>query len=231
MISIVSPTMWLYQPYLNFLKYIVRLDVIKEIIIIDNAPDKKPNADILNHEKIKVITFGKNIFINPAWNEGSRISESDIICILNDDIHFDLRLFYKIDEFFKPGMGAIGLSAGIAAYGQTPLTNGIIDFELFNGQNCEGFGELMFIRKENWCDIPEGLLLGYGDNFIFDYHYFKGLQNYFITNIWHHHEGSFTQSRFPSAERQAIYEKETAIYNQVKAKLYDRTFYLTSDKN
>ena len=231
MISIVTPTMWKYPPYLDFLKYIVKLDVIKEVIIINNDSSKTPADPILAHPKVRMLSFGRNIFINPAWNIGVSASESDIVCILNDDIHFDLRLFYKVDEFFKPDMGAIGLSSGIVAYGQKPITTGMIEFDPFTGQNCEGFGELMFVRKKRWRDIPEGLYLGYGDNFIFDYHHFLGYQNYFISNMFHYHAGNSTIGTFPSNDRQDLYIKETEIYNRVKAGMIDKTFYLTGNRN
>ena len=220
MISVVVPTMWKYPPFLDFLKYVVALNIIKEVIIIDNDIDFTPTDKILEHEKIKMITFGRNIFVNPAWNHGVNASESDIVCILNDDIQFDLKLFYKINEFFTPDMGAIGLSSGIAEYGQTPTTTGSIDFEPFTNQNCEGFGELMFVHKCNWVDIPDGLDLGFGDNFIFDHHFLNSYQNYFITNMFHYHAGSATLRQIDTGNRQEIYEREKSLYQQIKAELY-----------
>jgi hypothetical protein len=228
MITVVSPTMWRYPPFLDFVKYIVKLDIIKEVIIINNAPDKTPEHEVLNHPKIKMHSFGKNIFVNPAWNYGVNVSESDTVCILNDDLHFDLRLFYKVEEFMRSDIGAIGLNSGIAEWGQTPVTDGMIDFEAFKGQNCQGFGELMFVRKSVWCNIPNGLDVGFGDNFIFDYHHFRGLPNYFISNMFYFHKGNQTMFSFTSEENQIRYDRELAVYNQVKAKLYDRSFYLTN---
>lgn len=233
MISIVSPTMWKYPPYLDFIKYVVRMDVIKEVIIINNAPENTPDNDILNHEKIKMFSFGRNIFINPAWNFGIQASESDIVCILNDDIHFDLRLFYKVEEFYQPDMGALGLNGGIVEYNQTPVTNGMIHFEPFWRQNCHGFGELMFIRKSTWCDIPPGLDLGFGDNFIFDHYFFSGYQNYFITDLFHYHAGSTTVGQLNSDPKimNDLYLREQALYETIiKPKLVDRTFYLTGSR-
>ena len=220
MISVVVPTMWKYPPFLDFLKYIVALNIIEEIIIVDNDVENTPTDKILEHKKIKLVTFGKNIFVNPAWNFGVNSSISDIVCILNDDIQFDLKLFYKIDEFLTPNMGAIGLSSGITEYGQTPVTTGSIDFEPFTNQNCEGFGELMFVHKCNWRDIPDGLDIGFGDNFIFDYYFFNSYQNYFITNMFHYHAGSTTVNQLDFNEKQLLYEREKSLYQQIKAELY-----------
>jgi len=224
MISVVVPTMWKYPPFLDFLKYVLKLDIIEEVIIINNDVEQTPTSKILDHDKIKMVTFGKNIFVNPAWNQGVHLSKSDIVCILNDDLHFDLRLFFKIDEFITPHTGAIGLSSGIVDYGQTPVTTGTIDFEPFVNQNCIGFGELMFIHKNSWRDIPQGLDLGFGDNFIFDYYFANGYQNYFISNTFHYHKGNQTVLSFSSNERQEIYERERLQYEQIRTDLYHTSF-------
>jgi len=121
-------------------------------------------------------------------------------------------------------MGAIGLSSGLVEHGQTPITTGTIEFEPFVNQSCIGFGELMFIHKQNWRDIPEGLNLGFGDNFIFDYYYFHGYQNYFITNTFHFHKGNQTLLQFSSADRQEMYDSEKALYEVIKADLYQSMF-------
>lgn len=229
MITVVVPTMWKYPPFLDFIKYVSMVDVIKEVILVNNnfdeTPDDEVSVSILNHPKIKHFHFGKNIFVNPAWNFGVNQSSTDIVCILNDDLHFDLKLFYKVLELYTPDMGALGLSSGKVEWGQTPITNGNIDFIPFTGQNCIGFGELMFVHKQNWRNIPEELTVGFGDNFIFDYNYFGGKQNYFISNMWHYHKGSTTVSTFASEERQILYNKELEFYNSIKPRLIDRTFY------
>ena len=224
MISVVVPTMWKYPPFLDFLQYVLKLDVIEEVIIINNNVEETPSNKILDHAKIKMLTYGNNIFVNPAWNIGVNQSTCDIVCILNDDIHFDLRLFYKIDEFMTPEIGAVGLCTGIVEYGQTPITTGTIDFEPFTNQNCEGFGELMFVHKRHWKDIPTGLDLGFGDNFIFDYYHFNNFQNYFITNMWYYHKGNQTVLSFSSNERQEIYERERLQYEHIRAELYHASF-------
>ena len=227
MISVIVPTMWKYPPFLDFLHYVVKLNVIEEVIIINNNVDETPSNEILDHAKIKMLTYGNNIYVNPAWNIGVNQSICDIVCILNDDMQFDLRLFYKIDEFMTPDMGAIGLCTGIVEYGQTPVTTGNIDFEPFTNQNCEGFGELMFVHKRHWRDIPAGLDIGFGDNFIFDYYHFHQFQNYFITNMWHHHGKSVTMSHISTLDghdTQSIYNREKLLYEQIRSEMYHTNF-------
>jgi len=221
MISVVVPTMWRFAPFIDFLKDLIQVDVIDEIIIVNNDNTRTPDSPVLSNPKIQILDFGGNIFVNPAWNIGVNTSKNDIVCILNDDLIFDLRLFYKIENFITPETGVIGLSEGVVDLGQTPITTGEIIFEPFTGQNCYGFGELMFIHKRNWKDIPSGLNIGFGEVFIFERLLFKGYQNYFISNMLHFHGGSTTQREVPRPEAEARLKQEQLIYQHVKTRITD----------
>jgi hypothetical protein len=220
MITVVVPTMWRYSPFLDFAKYILKLDIVTEFIIINNDNTKTPNDIILQHPKVKLIDFGHNILVNPAWNHGVTISTNDIICILNDDIIFDLRLFYKITEFVTPEMGIIGKSSGDVSLGQTPLTTGDINFEPFVNQNCQGFGELMFVHKKNWHNIPSELKLGFGEVFLFEKLLFSGYQNYLITNLFQYHAGSTTMKEVPRPDADRIFKEEKDSYALIRSQFF-----------
>ena len=217
MISIVVPTMWRYEPFLDFAQYLVRVDVVSELIIINNDSNKTPQHPVLNHPKVRMLDFGQNIFVNPAWNIGVQAARKDIVCILNDDLQFDLKLLYKIADFIQPNMGAIGLMTGNETYGQVPITTGRIELFPFEGQNCIGFGELMFIHKNAWIDIPTGMNIGMGDVFIFERCLYHGLQNYFIANMFHFHYGNATTKEEPMESANQRIQQEAAIYNAIKA--------------
>lgn len=217
MISIIVPTMWRYEPFLDFAQYLVRVDVVSELIIINNDNTKTPQHPVLSHPKVRVLDFGQNIFVNPAWNMGVNAAREDIVCILNDDLQFDLKLLYKIADFIQPNMGAIGLMTGDVTHGQVPITTGRIEFFPFEGQNCIGFGELMFLHKNAWVDIPEGMNIGMGDVFIFERCLYHGLQNYFIANMFHFHYGNATTKEEPLESANRRIQEEAAIYNKVKA--------------
>jgi hypothetical protein len=229
MISIIVPTMWRYTPFTNFVSYIARLDVVKDVVIINNDHTRTPDHAVLLNPKVKLLDFGKNIFVNPAFNVGVHSSAGDIMCFLNDDMLFDLKLLFKIDEFMTPDHGAVGLCKGIAKLGQTPITDGQIQFEPFTNQNCHGFGEIMFAPRKNWVDIPVGLDLGFGDNFIFERYYFGGFRNFFIANMLHHHEGSLTVNEMPQLEKQAIYEREKLVYAGVREEMVSGKFFKASN--
>lgn len=211
--------MWRFSPFTNFLKDLVKVSVVDEIIIINNDNTRTPDDSVLANPKIKLLDFGGNIYVNPAWNIGVNLSKNETVCILNDDLIFDLRLFYKIKDFITPNMGVIGLSEGVVSLGQTPISTGEIIFEPFTGQNCYGFGELMFLQKSNWVDIPSGLNIGFGDVFIFERAMFTGYQNYFISNMLHYHAGSTTQKEFPRPEAEARLQQEKLIYAHIREQL------------
>ena len=98
-------------------------------IIINNDNTRTPDHPVLTNPKVKLVDFGQNIFVNPAWNYGVQNSSNTIVCILNDDLIFDLKLFYKMAEFVTPEMGVVGKLAGDATLGQTVLTNGEINID------------------------------------------------------------------------------------------------------
>jgi hypothetical protein len=226
MISVVVATMWRYPPFLDFVADMTRLDVIKEVIIINNDSTRTPQHVALNNTKVRMFDFGKNIFVNPAWNYGANASTADKICILNDDMIVDLKLFYRVDDFFRPEHGTIGLTNGRVDFQQTPLTNGAIGFEQFTGQSCYGFGNLFFIHRENWRDIPRGLDIWFGDVFIFEYFLFRGYNLHLINNVFHYHAESETINEVigNSQQQDLISVKERELYAEVRTRLLAGTY-------
>jgi len=216
MISIIVPTMWKFAPFIDFASQLVKLDVVGELIIINNDSNNTPDHPVLSDPKVKIFDFGRNIYVNPAWNLGAEIAKHDILCILNDDLIFDLRLLYKIEDFMTSEIGVIGLSKGLEDYGQTSFSTGEINFELFQGQNAYGFGELMFVHKSNWEPIPNGLNIGFGEVFIFEKSSFNQIPVYFITNLLHYHKGSTTVGTIPKDEAMIGFERERALYESLR---------------
>jgi 2-succinyl-5-enolpyruvyl-6-hydroxy-3-cyclohexene-1-carboxylate synthase len=66
------------------------------IFIIDNNPSERPDIEVLNHPNITMHTFGKNIYVNPAWNYAVPRAKYDRICLYGDDLIFDLIWFHII---------------------------------------------------------------------------------------------------------------------------------------
>lgn len=120
MITVITPTMWVFEPFCDFLKYVVRLDCVGEVIVINNDQSKTPDHPVLSHEKIRLINCSENIYVNPAWNLGAELAQHETLCFLSDDVIVDLRAFYKADEFMAT---AIMLECSISALDQRQMTN------------------------------------------------------------------------------------------------------------
>lgn len=188
MFTIVIPTMWKSNMLIDFLYELVQVEYVSEIIIINNDYKNTPRNDVLFHDKVKMIDFGGNIFVNPAWNYGVSQSKTDHVCLMNDDVKFDTRLFSRVLDFSSENgdFGSMGLNPGVVELGQPPHTSTNIDFiEPKSGVDLLGYGCLMFIRREFWRDIPLDLKIYCGDAFIYDRSIWNGLKNYLITNISH----------------------------------------------
>lgn len=113
MISVIVPTMWRYKPFYQFLEDMLSSPYVGEVFIIDNNPDEKPDLKIFNHPNITMHTFGKNVYVNPAWNYAVPRAKYDRICLYGDDLIFDLKLFHRIYYHISPERGVYGISRGI----------------------------------------------------------------------------------------------------------------------
>jgi FkbM family methyltransferase len=212
--SVVVPTMWkANKTFLPFLKELVNHKRISEIILINNAIADTPADPILKHSKIHTYDFGKNIYVNPAWNFGVSVCSNEKVCIVNDDLSFDINLFDKLDDYIKPENGVIGLCPGISDFNQPPYTDGSINIQEWSGQHTYGFGCLMFIHKDSWLTIPKGLDIYYGDNYIFDMNLKHGKKNYIITNI--RHNPIFAQTTSDKSITAGFLEREKVIYDNI----------------
>jgi hypothetical protein len=222
--------MWKYKPFLQFLKDMVEVPSIGEIIIIDNNPSETPNDPLLmgsndGHSKIHLMTYGHNIYVNPAWNIGVKIARHENICLLNDDVIVDLKLFGRMDKFLKPGIGLCGISPGHAEeFGQVPITSGEIDLVHmdfpYNPRIHFGLGTLMFFPKSEYIPIIDGLDLYWGDNFIYDTLRIKLNQNYHITNCFYHSPNAQTTSTIEGANE--ILARENQVYNREMPGFFNR---------
>jgi len=202
--SIITPTMWKYPPHIRFLEDLVDHDYVDEIILINNDQAALPkNCGVLTHSKIKIYNFLENIGVNPAWNLGVNIASNKQICLLNDDMVFDLTLLKKVSKVLSADTGVIGIC------NENPPTTGCIDIHPWVGQNTLGFGCLMFVHKDWWIDIPSQLKIYYGDNWIFDTCLIRNKPIYVITDLLYKTEWATTSRYTPSH----VIHDEGALYN------------------
>ena len=184
--SAIIPTMWRCQDITErLLTNLIEHPLVGEIILIDNDKERTPKWDLLTNKKITYLAQDTNIGVNPAWNLGVENSNYDLLCIINDDIVFDPKLFDKIERrMYADNAGAFGIINGDPAMGQPITTDGSIDFlEWQQGMIIHCFGQLMFTHKKNWVKIPDSLLINFGDDIIFHSPLQNGKKNYLIYNI------------------------------------------------
>jgi hypothetical protein len=208
--SVVVPTMWRYDPFLEFLKCLVNVDLIGEINVINNAIDKTPDIEILKHPKIKMHNFALNIFINPAWNYGVGISNYNKVCIINDDVIFDTLIFNKVFELLTPGT----LIVNSPPPPGSSLVNGLIKIQHFTDPDRPWeFGSMMFVHRDNWIDIPAGLDFFHGDTWIWETMRLRYDHNYVIKDMFFFTPQSATLDSGVLTNREFIYiERECKIY-------------------
>jgi len=216
--TVVVPTMWRAKDlFLPFLEKLCACDSVDEIIIFNNDTGQTP-ATGLDHPKIDLLDFGRNIYVNPAWNYGVGRARNDRVCILNDDVTFDLTLFDRLYDLLTTDAGVFGLCPGVANHGQPPVTDKTIDIIPWVDQDTLGFGCLMFINKNNWIDIPPELLIYYGDNFIFDNQLSLGRTNYIITNMDFY--TPFASTTKDANITSGFLDRERVLYDNIKTKLW-----------
>lgn len=175
MIDIVIPTMWFSKNFNKSLEIYTNHSKIQQIIIIDNNKNNRPQHDILKHKKIKIINYGRNIYVNPAWNEGYYNSKSKILGIINDDIIVQSEVIDMVYNFnFKAG-DLIGVN--LRGYQNNYKIDDIIntkeeiiklnynDKKPIGGQ-AWAFGICMFMLRDSYNIIPNLYQVWYGDDYL-----------------------------------------------------------------
>lgn len=163
MYTAVIPTM-LKSPRLKKLaEDLQNSEYVSEVIIIDNSGNLEPSLE--PHPKQKYICEGRNTGCNPAWNKGVRLSSNELIVICNDDINFDPIILGALTDEVVESAGVIGMGEGNYDENFDNSQNPYLE-EWFPGVNDHGWGSLMMLKKSMWVDIPENIIVWYGDNFI-----------------------------------------------------------------
>lgn len=151
--------MWRCDLLKSSLNEYINSEFIDDIIIIDNEPTKK--FDLPKNNKIKYLTKGYNIFVNPAWNWGVSESKNENLIIANDDILIQ-NIDYYLENFLLYENSIIGLSSSKLN------STDIITIEDSVGNMPKGFGCFFYLRKKNYIPIPEDLKIFYGDVILYN---------------------------------------------------------------
>lgn len=168
MISFIIPTMWKSDCIYKTIDMVKASQFGVELIIIDNN-DQGYKSD---HDRIKVIKPGTNIYVNPAWNLGIQRASMPYSCLLNDDININLELLcisFHIDVInsnIKEDLGMIAYESGKDLSDTINDNSDILTLKELNTMG-HGFGQLMIFKTGMYYPIPEPLKIYFGDNILF----------------------------------------------------------------
>lgn len=174
-VDIVTPTMWHSPSFIECLENYCDCESVENIFIIDNDKLNRPNAEILKHSKIKIVCYGKNIYVNPAWNEGYYRSKADVLCFLNDDIRVEQDIFHQMRDLDFTEIDIIGvhLKGSVDNYNiidhpdkKEELIRLNIDKNQPIGGQAYAFGVCMFIKRTSYKVIPSLYQIWYGDDYL-----------------------------------------------------------------
>ena len=229
MLTVIIPTMWKFEPFIDMLKYMSQLDCIQEIVIINNNVIETPRDKLaeINSNKIQLYDFDRNIYVNGAWNFGVAVAKNDKICIMNDDLIIDLKVFMKGSEYCQPKR-LIGFNYERDHTGQLRnpdnINTGIMSFVPLNDNrdNAYHWGSCFFIHKSDWVPIPQGLEFYYGDNWIGDTLEHRGGEIWVLSDTFAFTPTSQTCKEFHS---DMLLGREGFIYGQLINQYRERTIH------
>lgn len=159
----------------NVGKYLTYKNVNK-IYLINNNPSQTPSDfNLIAHTNLEEINYGRNIYVNPAWNEGYYRSKADVICFLNDDVFVEESVFDYIANLDFTDIDIIGahLKGSVDNFHivQHPdLKEELIKLNVDKSKPIGGqayaFGVCMFIKRTSYKEIPSLYQIWYGDDYL-----------------------------------------------------------------
>lgn len=160
--DLIIPTLWKVPSFPEVLQTYAKSPEIGKIIIIDNDYSNRPTPNL---NKVEYACFGRNIFVNPAWNEGYWRSSSDILGILNDDIVVDPRVFQQVANLNLSNNEILGFDPAPAT-NQLELESLTLDPAKPVGSQWYGFGTCMFMQRRAYAVIPDLYQVWFGDDYL-----------------------------------------------------------------
>lgn len=217
MISLIALTMWRYPPFLDFLSYVVELSVIDEVIIINNNVSETPNHAILNHPKIRVEYCDPNIYVCPGWNKGVELAKNEKICIINDDVIVDLKIFIAANRFMSvtENFGCLGIEPG-TYNNQVKPYDGVLEIVPESKVlNTCGFAWVFFTLKSNYVVVPSEFKIFYSDTINWMSQRFANRTNYLVRNCFFYTpDGRGATTNKTLKENMPIYMVDYGVNNE-----------------
>lgn len=197
MLTVIIPTIWAYEPHTTYLEQIVGYDCIGEVLIIDNRKEKRPNASVLTHPKVRILEQEKNIYVNPAWNLGVKEAKYDNLCFLSDDVIADPRAFFEADKFLtektEPNHGVLATLIGWEPHNQPKVSDGIIKISSYHDMRnndapvgMHGAFALFFCHRNQYITIPDIFKILSGDAYLWNKMISMGRTHHVMYNFFFH---------------------------------------------
>ena len=175
MIDVVIPTMWMAKDFDQALGIYVKHHKIAKVIVIDNNRKSRPQWSVLNHVKVELVSYNRNIFVNPAWNEGYYRAQSHVLGIINDDIVVSADVIDMVSDFpFEAGdLIGVNLRGRQNNYRIDDYIDTAEEIVRLNyddtkpiGGQAWAFGICMFMLRESYHEIPSLYQVWYGDDYL-----------------------------------------------------------------
>lgn len=192
MYSVIVPTLWKanMDKFKDTLSELNKSENIIEIILIDNDPtvDEELKQHVLhNTTKVKHLRMDRNIYVNPAWNLGANMALGEYLVFLNDDVWCNPSI-NNIFELHKKHQdkenGIYGTSTECffcKDINDPPQVEDMV-YKEGVGRN-DGWGCMFIWKRDKWIDIPNDLLVFYGDDYIVKRFLANGGRIYLLYNI------------------------------------------------
>lgn len=227
-ISAIIPTLLKNKELLiRLLDNLIEDSSVDEIIVINNSTE----TFSYNHNKVKIFSSGKNLYVNPSWNYGVKEAKSEYAALINDDIIIPNNFCSTILDKMNEDTGIVGMedkfiinlrdeNNNIKDIPQTtPTLSENITLKPISYRK-KFFGVIMFFKKDLYKSIPEDLKIFFGDDYIVYHATQQKKQCATICGQEIIHCGSLSSSAFID-----LLKKEHKIYNKLVFPWYKRLFY------
>lgn len=159
----IIPTMWRDDSLFELLNRLYECESVSEVVLINN--DVKNTPEFKKHKKLLYVEPYENIFVNPAWNMGVAIATTKYVSIINDDVLFDVNLYFDFMNMANQYLDVGYIGSHSKNYEIIELDDTTVE-QYDNKTNVGGWGCLFSFNKKNWIPIPNQLKIWYGDNWI-----------------------------------------------------------------
>lgn len=154
-LTVIIPTLWQGSFIYEMLEALNASAFVDEIVLIDNNPNSGYKSTL---EKVRHIHTEQNLYVNPSWNYGVSLSKNNNLMLLSDDVRFDVTKIPLILE-------QLDKKCVIGVHNKAWENSKTFNITKLDGRP-HSWGTLVFVRKEDWVDIPEELLIWFGDDWI-----------------------------------------------------------------